>query len=88
MIYILISQIRRETEQYQKREEVWQQIEDLARKNNPNFEELINRVNFMSLNSSDNGINNNNDFMNEDDYETEQYSKDVSVRRNFTNLHL
>lgn len=88
LIYISISQIRRENEQYQKREEVWQQIEDLARKNNPNFEELINRVNFMSLSPSDNGINNNNDFMNEDDYETEQYSKDVSVRRNFTNLRL
>ena len=88
LIYILILQIRRENEQYQKREEVWQQIEDLARKNNPNFEELINRVNFMSLSPSDNGINNNNDFMNEDDYETEQYSKDVSVRRNFTNLRL
>lgn len=33
----------------------------------------------MSLNSSDNGINNNNDFMNEDDYGDEQYSKDVSM---------
>lgn len=61
---------------YQKREEVWQQIEGLARKNNPNFEELINRVNLMSLSSSDNGINNNND-VNEDDYGNEQYSKDV-----------
>lgn len=66
-----------ETELYQKREEVWQQIEGLARKNNPNFEELINRVNLMSLSSSDNGTNNNND-MNEDDYGNEQYSKDVS----------
>lgn len=70
-----------ETELYQKREEVWQQIEGLARKNNPNFEELINRVNLMSLSSSDNGTNNNND-VNEDDYGNEQYSKDVRNSRN------
>jgi hypothetical protein len=52
----------------------------LARKNNPNFEELINRAKYLSL-DDDNGINNNNDFMNEDDYKNEQYdqySKDVS----------
>lgn len=65
----------RETEQYAKREEVWQQIEELARKKNPQFENLINQMDYLSLSQ------NNNDFTNEDDFSNEkidQYSKDVS----------
>lgn len=66
----------RETEQYAKREEVWQQIEELARKKNPQFENLINQMDYLSLSQ------NNNDFtLNEDDFTNEkidQYSKDVS----------
>lgn len=68
-----------ETEQYAKREEVWQQIEELARKKNPQFENLINQMDFMSLNE------NNNDFTNEDDFSSDkldQYSKDVRNLRN------
>lgn len=65
----------RETEQYAKREEVWQQIEELARKKNPQFENLLNQMDYMSLNE------NNNDFTNEDDFSNDKidhYSKDVS----------
>lgn len=69
----------RETEQYAKREEVWQQIEELARKKNPQFENLISQMDYLSLSQ------NNNDFtLNEDDFSSEkidQYSKDVSGRR-------
>lgn len=66
----------RETEQYAKREEVWNQIEELARKKNPQCENLINQMEYLSLSQ------NNNDFtLNEDDFSNEkidQYSKDVS----------
>lgn len=66
----------RETEQYAKREEVWKEIEELARKNNPKFESLINQMEFLSISNQ-----NNNDYnLNEDDYANEkydQYSKDV-----------
>jgi hypothetical protein len=66
----------RETEQYAKREEVWNQIEELARKKNPQFENLINQMDYLSLSQ------NNNDFtLNEDDFSSDkldQYSKDVS----------
>lgn len=71
--------ILRETEQYAKREEVWQQIEDLARKKNPQFENLINQMDYLSLNQGN--INYNN--INEDDFSSDaidQYSKDVSAR--------
>lgn len=66
----------RENEQYAKREEVWQQIEELARKKNPQFESLINQMDYLSLNES-----NMNYTINEDDFSNEaidQYSKDVS----------
>ena len=66
----------RETELYAKREEVWKEIEELARKNNPKFESLINQMEFLSISNQ-----NNNDYnLNEDDYANEkydQYSKDV-----------
>lgn len=76
-----------ETEQYAKREEVWNQIEELARKKNPQFENLINQMDYLSLSQ------NNNDFtLNEDDFSSEkidQYSKDVSrMRLNFLNESL
>ncbi|KAL7036702.1 hypothetical protein ACKWTF_008903 [Chironomus riparius] len=65
-----------ETELYAKREEVWKEIEELARKNNPKFESLINQMEFLSISNQ-----NNNDYnLNEDDYANEkydQYSKDV-----------
>jgi hypothetical protein len=67
----------RETEQYAKREEVWREIEELARKNNPQFENLINHMEFLSISNQ----NNNNDYtLNEDDFSSDkfdQYSKDV-----------
>lgn len=73
---ILLFAPTRETEQYAKREEVWQQIEELARKKNPQFENLINQMDYLSLSQ------NNNDFtLNEDDFSSDkidQYSKDVS----------
>jgi hypothetical protein len=73
----------RETEQYAKREEVWQQIEELARKKNPQFENLINQMDYLSLSQ------NNDDFtLNEDDFSNEkidQYSKDVSRNRRVLN---
>lgn len=65
----------RETENYAKREEVWLQIEQLARKNKPGFENLIDQMDYMNLNNS------NSDFTNEDDFASDkidQYSKDVS----------
>lgn len=64
--------IYRETELYAKREEVWREIEELARKNNPQFESLINHMEYFS-------ISNNNDW-NEDDFSSDKidhYSKDV-----------
>lgn len=67
----------RETEQYAKREEVWQQIEELARKNNPHFESLINQMDYLSLNNENRDLR---DTLNEDDYgsdKLDQYSKDV-----------
>lgn len=74
----------RETEQYAKREEVWQQIEELARKKNPQFENLINQMDYLSLSQ------NNDDFtLNEDDFSNEkidQYSKDVSRWRKFRHV--
>lgn len=69
--------INRETEQYAKREEVWRGIEELARKNNPQFETLINQMEYLSISNQ----NNNNDYtLNEDDFQSDkfdQYSKDV-----------
>ena len=65
----------RETELYAKREEVWLQIEQLARKNKPGFENLIDQMDYMSLNNS------NSNFTNEDDFASDkidQYSKEVS----------
>ncbi|KAL7036701.1 hypothetical protein ACKWTF_008903 [Chironomus riparius] len=70
-----------ETELYAKREEVWKEIEELARKNNPKFESLINQMEFLSISNQ-----NNNDYnLNEDDYANEkydQYSKDARNLRN------
>lgn len=73
---LTLKNVFRETEQYAKREEVWQQIEELARKKNPQFENLINQMDYLSLSQ------NNNDFTNEDDFASDkldQYSKDVSL---------
>ncbi|XP_070509856.1 serine/threonine-protein phosphatase 2A 56 kDa regulatory subunit epsilon isoform-like isoform X2 [Chironomus tepperi] len=69
-----------ETELYAKREEVWKEIEELARKNNPKFESLINQMEYLSISNQ-----NNNDYnLNEDDYANEkydQYSKDIMIIR-------
>ncbi|CAO1403464.1 unnamed protein product [Diamesa serratosioi] len=68
-----------ETELYAKREEVWLQIEQLARKNKPGFENLIDQMDYMNLNNS------NSDFTNEDDFASDkidQYSKDARNIRN------
>lgn len=48
-----------EDEQYAKREEVWQQIEELARKNNSRFETHINEFDQLSL-SDNNRLNGDN----------------------------
>lgn len=69
--------VPRETELYAKREEVWQQIEELARKKNPQFESLINQMDYLSL--SQNSMNDHT--VNEDDFSSDaidHYSKDVS----------
>jgi hypothetical protein len=72
----------RESAQYHEREKIWQQIEELARKKNPEFEKLITQMDYMTL--SDGYLNNNgkdNDYTNEDDLSSEkidQYSNDVS----------
>ncbi|CAO1404164.1 unnamed protein product [Diamesa tonsa] len=68
-----------ETELYAKREEVWLQIEQLARKNKPGFENLIDQMDYMNLNNS------NSDFTNEDDFASDkidQYSKEARNIRN------
>lgn len=68
----------RETELYAKREEVWQQIEELARKKNPQFESLINQMDYLSM--SQNSMNDHT--VNEDDFSSDaidHYSKDVSL---------
>jgi hypothetical protein len=61
---------------YAKREQVWQEIEELARRNNPQFESLMNQMEFLSISNQ-----NNNDYtLNEDDYSGDsfnQFSKDV-----------
>lgn len=68
------------SEQCAKREEVWQQIEELARKNNPRFESLVNQMDYLSLSQK------NNDFtLNEDDLlndKVDQSSRDVSFYLN------
>lgn len=69
---ILLS--RRENAQYEEREKIWQQIEELAKKKNPNFDNLVDRINYMRL--SDDYLNSDNS----DDYQNDkldQYSMEV-----------
>ncbi|KAG5682375.1 hypothetical protein PVAND_011731 [Polypedilum vanderplanki] len=71
-----------ETEQYAKREEIWREIEELARKNNPQFESLINHMEFLSISNQ----NNNNDYtLNEDDYSSDKFDHFSKDARNIRN---
>jgi hypothetical protein len=66
--------VDRETEQFAKREEVWKEIEELARKNNPQFEGLINHMEYLSISQNQNNNWNENDYSSDN---IDQYSKDV-----------
>lgn len=72
-----------ETELFAKREEVWQQIEQQARKNNPQFENMIQKNMIYSMHQmrqSSPNPDDYNDSINEADMSREkidQYSKEV-----------
>jgi len=71
-----LNRTHRETEQYAKREEVWNQIEELARKKNPNFEGLINQMDYLALNNNHDG----GDYtINEDDFSSDKLDQYSSV---------